>query len=270
MSEISKDAPIPSAGSTGLSSMAYPGRGIMMGMTPNGTPIVGYVLSGRSPSSKARMLYHENKDGRGVIATRATDEEVLKKGNPALLIYPVIIFDGQKIAISNGVQTELVMSAPLPEALRGPVLVNNIDITSYEPDAPNYTPRIAGELNFNQQNWVSVFHIVRRAHDSSDSIRETYRYELEPGIARIMTTYAGGNESPLLPFARDPMETAIVSNNPQELCRNLFSMLREDYRVSAVVLTWASVEYGNVSILNASDDTGKPQNSQVYLRSTPG
>ena len=254
--------------------MIYSGRGITLGMTPDGTPFAGYTLSGRSPSSKARMLYHTTEDDCVVIATKATDADVLKQGNPALLIYPVIIFDGQKLAISNGVQTKLVIKAPLPDALAVPFYIGDIDVTSYEPDAPNYTPRIAGELKPEQQSWVSVFHIVRKAEDSSDPLPSIYRYDLEPGTARTMTTYAGGNESPLLPFMSVPMETEIASDDSQGLCKHLFSMLRgagpEDYRVSAAVLTWASTARGDsiadISIINVSDDTNEPHNIKVHLR----
>lgn len=273
MGWVSRSSSVNSAEPTSLRDMVYSGRGITLGMTPNRTPFAGYTLSGRSPSSKARKLYPRTEDGRVVIATEATDPEVLQKGNPALLIYPVILFDGRKLAISNGVQTELAMKAPLPSALEVPVFVGNIDVTSYEPDAPNYTPRITGELN-DEQNWVSVFNIVKKADGSINPVRETYRYELKPGAARTMTTYAGDNESPLLPFIGAPMETSMPFDNPQELCRHLFSELRgtgsADYRVSSAVLMWGANARGDqmadISIINASDNSPEPHNSQFYLR----
>ena len=248
-----------------LSDMVYSGRGITIGMTPEGMPFVGYTLSGRSPPSKARRLEPESKGDLVIVSTRPTDESVLQKGNPALLVYPVIMANAQKIAISNGAQTALVLKAALPQALAYPTYINGIDVTSYEPD-PSHTPRVTGELKRGPQGWKSVFHIVKKADDSDEPRRKVYHYRLEPGMARTMTTYAGGNESPLLPFSVAPMRTAITLNDPQELCAYLFSELRgsgaEDYRIATAVVTRTPAERGdaiNVATLNAQVNQFHPR-----------
>ncbi len=247
--------------------MEYPGRGIIEGMAPDGRLFVAYILTGRSPPSKARRLELRAEDGCVSIETVPTDEAVLRMGNPKLLRYPAIIANARKIAISNGAQTTPVMRAQLPDALKGPVIIDGIDVSCYEPDEPNFTPRITGEVRPSQL--VSIFHKIRKEEGSSNPISETYRYELKPGMAGMMTTYAGENKSPLPPFLGPPMEMAMALNGSQELCKHLFSMLNGAYRVSTAVLIWAKTEGGvmaDVSILNASDNTDEPQRSEVLLR----
>ncbi len=237
-----------------LSDMIYSGRGITVGMTPRGNVFVGYTLTGRSPSSQARMLIKKPLLGMPSafrIETMPTNREELEKGNPALLIYPAIICFGESILVSNGAQTELLFSASqeewtatkansalsiLEEAFSSEHVVEGIDLTAFEPDAPNFTPRISACVNGRH----AAFHIVRR---QAEGKMEDYRpVELAPGEARMITTYAGGNETPLKPFTGDLLRASIESENAAALARNLFDSVRGgtspevDFRVSAAVV----------------------------------
>ena len=126
-----------------LSAMEYPGRVIIIGRGPSGSrAAVVYAITGRSPSSQARRL-ERREDG---VWVRPTDEEVLKKGNPDLLIYPAILFAAAGVAVSNGRQTADVRSRLDGAAAPGPVeiLAGSLSGWDFEPDAPIFTPRISG------------------------------------------------------------------------------------------------------------------------------
>jgi IMP cyclohydrolase len=89
-----------------IAEMEYPGRMIVVGATANKIPVVIYGLSGRSDSSKARVL---KNDGLRVF-TEPTDQEKLEKGDPALLIYNAVLSDGETTVVSNGAQTNLIQN----------------------------------------------------------------------------------------------------------------------------------------------------------------
>ncbi len=260
----------------GLSSKTYPGRVVGVGMTPNNTPFVVYGLTGRSKSSKARKLALEPKGRRLMMVTKPTDMSALQQGNVALLIYPVMMADdGRRIVISNGAQTPLALKGPLPVALMSPHKVHGIDVTSYEPDEPNFTPRITAELARRERHWLSTFLSVRRS-DGGHPLMTVNQYELVPGVARLLPTYAGGNEKErLLPFIEDPIRMDITANDPRLLCEHLYAALRgvgpEDYRVSAAVVTLSPgkrVVTAGVAIINASDNPdSKASLSGFHLKS---
>ncbi len=241
---------------TTLKDKLYSGRGITLGMTPQGNPFVGYTLTGRSPSSQARKLVYDQV--LQTIRTDVTDPEQLRQGNPALLIYPAIIAVGNnRIVISNGSQTTLLAQAPkehrdnldyFPAVPPIDVLVagmfsdtfekvsiQGIDLRTYEPDAPNFTPRISGCINRN----YGAFHIVRKS--STDAPEHSlFTFHLEPGVAKIITTYHGGNEQPLHPFRSEPLDAKIFSNDAPTLAEQLYDAIgpkdERNYRVAAAVM----------------------------------
>ena len=227
-----------------LRNMKYSGRGITIGMTPNGNPFVGYSLTGRSSSSQARRLVYD--ENLLTVRTEVTDSEQLKKGNSDLLIYPAIISVGNKIVASNGAQTNLllafvyksyVMLEPrniLYRANEEPFYINGIDVTSYEPDAPNFTPRINGCLD----DRFGAFCIIKKSEKFG--INPIYNFGLEPGKARLITTYKGGNENPLLSFDGNPLEARIDSTTTRDICESIYDAIgpkqEENYRVSSAVM----------------------------------
>jgi len=240
-----------------LKNMIYSGRGITVGMTPSGVAFIGYTLTGRSPPSQARVLVEG--ENTGVIRTDVTDPEQLKKGSPALLLYPALVRHGNLLIASNGAQTDLIYSAaenaphlvPTESLAPAPILHlaferpffmydphndRRIDLTSYEPDDPNFTPRISAAVRGN----YAAFHIVRKAGDMKEPRLQAKK--LERGCGYIITTYKGGNESPLLPFEGSLLEMKVGSNDPREIAHDLFAATQhgskpgEDYSVSAAVM----------------------------------
>jgi len=209
-----------------LASKEYSGRGITIGMTESGIPFVTYTLTGRSSSSQARVLEQEAK---GVISTKPTDEKVLNKGNRNLLIYKAIVPIQNGIVVSNGAQTDMVVdafrrvdkrnnaSSSVPEkvltkAFSSPTYVAGIDVTAYEPD-PHSTPRITGVLYGNECSFAICRKIERRNNITF------WSGTLERGKGYLMTTYEGGNESPVvLSFVGDaPLEMRIGMDTVEDI-----------------------------------------------------
>ncbi len=244
-----------------LENMVYSGRGIIVGMTPNGNPFVGYSLTGRSSSSQARKLVEGDKKGKiktGTIRTDVTDKEQLEKGSPALLLYPAIVpvlAENNSIIASNGAQTKLIYSELMRHdgADQKPSSVIRhafdrsffeydqhedrwIDITTYEPDAPNNTPRISSCVINN----IVAMNIVKKGDLGQSEIE--YINLLKPGKGKLITTYKGGNEEPLLPFEGEPLDVRIESEFPEEIVENIYEAIKggqdpgDNYRVAAAVV----------------------------------
>ncbi|MDO8628186.1 MAG: IMP cyclohydrolase, partial [Nanoarchaeota archaeon] len=218
-----------------LTAMEYPGRGIIISRSfDNQWNQLTYFLTGRSPPSKARKLVQGKTTG--TVSTQVTDEEQLKKGSRALLIYPAIMISETKksigIVASNGAQTTLLynrlrqlhnqVSNPTyqEQELEETFLGNEetklyleeephymydehsdtlIDLNSFEPDEPNWTPRINAMMQGNK----SYMHIVKRNKRG----RAEHRYFLFPeslediqGEGLLLTTYDGKNVNPLPSF----------------------------------------------------------------------
>lgn len=237
-----------------LANMEYPGRFIIAGKSfDNKFLVVSYGITGRSPPSKARKFVEE-KNTR-VIRTEVTDEEQLKKGSPALLMYPAVVsIPGGAVVASNGAQTKLLYTVLndmrgyggpdsywaahyVERAMKGPSFEHDtkddrwIDITTFEPDAPNNTPRIsliAFPLG-------ACFYIVK----NKGGIREDsfYPFDLyDKGKGRFISTYNGENRNPLPAFIGDPLELRIPGANPKETTDAIFDSLNPDVRVAVATM----------------------------------
>ncbi|MFC1728587.1 IMP cyclohydrolase [Nanoarchaeota archaeon] len=249
-----------------LSQMIYSGRGVIVGRTPSGNDYVGYSLTGRSPSSQARVLV-EGKNTKTII-TDVTDRKQLEEGSPALLLYPAFAqFEGQEgkryLIASNGAQTKLIYSAirnsggdinivdAIKTAFSTPVFEYDkkddkwIDITTYEPDEPNNTPRVSAcLLSDSKHNHSQAVLFITRAKGTEEGIErddDAFANVINNGQGRLLTTYAGGNESPLHPYNRHPSDIVIGSETPEDIAQAIFAAIKggakpeDDYQVSAAV-----------------------------------
>ena len=231
-----------------LAEMDYPGRFIIIGkdMNENGYNFVVYGLTGRSASSQARTIEYDAKNK--VFYTKPTDKETLSKGIQSLLLYPAIMETEEGIAVSNGFQTNLVytfmrnfqkIDMPtqiLESALTEDFLVYDpntkkpIDVTSYEPDEPNYTPRISGCI----KKGSGALHIVKK--EDGESNKYLFPVELEPGKGKLIATYSGENKNPLPAFEGRPLDIEILGKTPTEIAEAVYNALNPDFRVSVAVL----------------------------------
>jgi len=241
-----------------LKDMFYSGRTIIPGRTPKGNYFFGYALTGRSPSSQARELVEGDKTR--TIRTNVTDPKQLEKGNPALLLYPALVNIGPALLASNGAQTGLLYSTArntgallgtdsvysqdvIKQAFKKPVWIYDqkndewIDITTYEPDNPNFTPRINGvTVNYN-----TALHIVKRSEEERNE--EIHKFDLSSGEGRFISTYKGGNENPvLLPFEGKPIPVSINSENPHDIAESIYEAIgggelpTDNFRVASAVM----------------------------------
>jgi IMP cyclohydrolase len=239
-----------------LSAMVYPGRFIILGRDEIGEQgIVVYGIMGRSLSSQARKL--ELVGDR--IVTKPTDQDVLKKGNPELLIYPAIIFS-RGIAVSNGNQTtnidEQLRKTAEPKGILNRALRN----WDFEPDPPIFTPRIGGYL---LSSFEAALGIVRRGEDGS-SQRTVFDFVLSPGQGQMICTYAGKNGMPLRPFNSSPLELTVVQRTAKDLAESVYQALepkngKQDLRVSVACVFSRSLgkEGSEIFIINRASRMAK-------------
>ena len=211
-----------------IRQMTYPGRLIILGMSPAGHRVALYAITGRSPSSQARRLIADDQSAR--IFVRPTDEATLRTGNPDLLVYPAIVC-GQGIAVSNGTQTEAVFSCLSAEAYPVAALDAALRDWHYEPDAPNFTPRISGCITRG-----AALCIIKRAADGS-SVRSFFEVPLIPGTGKMIATYTGRNHDPLPSFAGEPQDVAVPWTTPAAAAQALYEALApqsggSDFRVA--------------------------------------
>jgi IMP cyclohydrolase len=206
-----------------LKNNAYPGRGIIMGLAPNGERVQIYWLTGRSENSKNR-IFVQNKDDS--VSTKPFDEKKLK--DPSLIIYtPLRAVNGVHI-ISNGDQTDTIA-----EFLKnGKTAEEALKTRTYEPDAPNYTPRISGVFYPNASYALSIL----KANGKENPKRESVFIEKESGTAGIgemLTTYEGDSD-PLQSFIGLP-RLMPIKNTAQENLDFYWNMLNPKYRISILV-----------------------------------
>ena len=241
----------------GLTAMEYPGRVIIVGRNAAGTrTAVLYAITGRSPSSQARRL--EVRDGG--IWVRPTDEEVLKKGNVDLLVYPAVLFSDRGIAVSNGKQTSAIRSALDGPPASGPVetLARSLADWAYEPDAPIFTPRISGCV---LPAPAAALSVIKRA-PGGEPLRGYYEIPLGAGRGRLIATYDGVNKDPLASFPGDPVEVGLDASDADGLASAAYEALGprpggRDLRVAVACLCAGDIARSafDVAVINRHERT---------------
>lgn len=184
-----------------LKQNAYPGRGIVIGQSANGKyAVTAYFIMGRSENSRNRVFV---EDGDG-IRTQAFDPS--KLSDPSLIIYAPVRVLGNKTIVTNGDQTDTIYELmdkqmTFEQALR---------TREFEPDAPNYTPRISGIMHVDQGNYSYAMSILKSNNGNGDSCnRYTFAYQ-QPvaGEGHFIHTYQCDGD-PLPSFEGEPKLVAI-------------------------------------------------------------
>ncbi len=203
----------------------YPGRGIVLGRTSDGTKAVAaYFIMGRSANSRNRIFV---EDGNG-IRTQAFDES--KMEDPSLIIYAPVRVLGNKTIVTNGDQTDTIYEG-MDHQL---TFEQSLRSRSYEPDAPNYTPRISGILHIENGCFNFGMSILKKAPEGKSCNRYTFAYENPaPGEGRFLHTYLGDGD-PLPSFEGEPKRVRIPDDI--ESCKDLiWNSLNEENKVSLFV-----------------------------------
>ncbi|MCH5150455.1 MAG: inosine monophosphate cyclohydrolase [Spirochaetales bacterium] len=218
-----------------LKNNVYPGRGIVQGLSKDGKKLVQiYWIMGRSENSRNRIFIEEN----GFVRTAPFN--ALKMKDPSLIIYyPVRFLNGCHI-VSNGDQTDTVY-----EGLKKNIcFVESLAARKFEPDAPNFTPRITGLIDLNDKQHIFHFSILRCTYGDGKACERLYfSYEtVEPGFGFCVHTYEG-DANPLPSFARCPYHVPLFDDNLEKY----WNILNADNLVSLLVKT-IDCETGKVEI----------------------
>ena len=209
-----------------LKANAYPGRGIIVGRSADGTKAVtAYFIMGRSSNSRNRIFV---EDGEG-IRTQAFDESKLE--DPSLIIYAPVRVLGNKTIVTNGDQTDTIYECmdrqmTFEQALR---------TREFEPDAPNYTPRISAVMHIENGEYNYAMSILKSNNGSPESCnRYTFAYENPAaGEGHFIHTYLCDGD-PLPSFEGEP-KLISVSDDMEEFTDLLWNSLNEDNKVSLFV-----------------------------------
>ena len=209
-----------------LANNAYPGRGIIIGRSEDGTKAVtAYFIMGRSENSRNRVFV---EDGEG-IRTQAFDPSKLT--DPSLIIYAPVRVLGNKTIVTNGDQTDTAFDG----MAEGKSFEQSLRVRQYEPDGPNYTPRISGVLQVEDGQFHYAMSILKSNNGDPDgNNRYTFTYENpKAGEGRFIHTYMqDGN--PLPSFEGEPKWIAIDCDI-DNFTKMLWENLNEDNKVSLFV-----------------------------------
>lgn len=210
-----------------LSENTYPGRGIVIGKSADGkSAMFAYFIMGRSENSRNRVF--ERFDGG--MRTKAFDES--KLSDPSLIIYNPYLQIGDVDIITNGDQTNTVYDFLNDNKTFEDALMTR----EFEPDAPNFTPRISGVLNYDFANadFAYKLSILKSANGNPDACnRYFYSYKPLDGIGHFIHTYkCDGN--PIPSFYGEPEEVTLP-NTAKELADLCWNNLNEDNKVSLFV-----------------------------------
>ena len=209
-----------------LKNNAYPGRGIVLGKTPDGKKAVAaYFIMGRSSNSRNRVFV---EDGEG-IRTQAFDPS--KMEDPSLIIYAPVRVLGNKTIVTNGDQTDTIYEGMDKQM----TFEQSLRSREFEPDGPNYTPRISGIMHIENGHYNYAMSILKSNNGDPESCcRFTFAYENPAaGEGRFIHTYMHDGD-PLPSFEGEPKPVEI-SGDIDAFTKEVWESLNEENKVSLFV-----------------------------------
>ncbi|MDR0531937.1 MAG: IMP cyclohydrolase [Oscillospiraceae bacterium] len=213
---------------TYLNGNTYPGRGLLIGLHSDGqNAVVAYFIMGRSENSRNRIFV---KDGSGL---RTTPYDASKMTDPSLVIYSPVRILGNHVIVSNGDQTDTIYeylqaNKSFEQALRS---------RTYEPDAPNYTPRISGMLVKKPRHTFTYKLSILKASESAQKVCQRFFYEYEEpvvGEGHLIHTYMRDGNPVIPSFVGEPVRVAI-SGSVDAYTRTLWNALNHENKVALFV-----------------------------------
>jgi len=218
-----------------LKNNEYPGRGIVIGKSEDGRSIaIAYFIMGRSANSRNRVF---TEDGDTVTIYPADSSKV---EDPSLIIYSPIRKIGDNLIVTNGDQTDTIY-----DFMRdGNTFEEALETREFEPDGPNWTPRISGVVTLDESESYKMSILKSQDADGSDCARYTFSYKLQNGLGHFIHTYKE-NGNPIPAFEGEP-ERVAIPNTAEELKQLIWDNLNEDNKISLYVryidVTGRSVE----------------------------
>ena len=208
-----------------LENNTYPGRGIVIGKSADGKKAVAaYFIMGRSQNSRNRVF--AEKDGE--VFTEPFD--VSKVQDPSLIIYAAVRQFENNLIVTNGNQTDTIYDG----LKAGKSFSESLETREFEPDAPNYTPRISGVLTFADGDFTYQMNILKSIDaEGTACARYTFAYPAKAGLGHFIHTYVGDG-NPIPTFQGEPERVAIGSDIDQ-VTGELWQSLNNDNKISLYV-----------------------------------
>lgn len=210
-----------------LCSNVYPGRGILLGKSADGkNAVIAYFIMGRSENSRNRVFVEDGD----CIRTQAFDESKLE--DPSLIIYAPVRVLGNKTIVTNGDQTDTIYHLMNQQQ----TFEQSLRTREFEPDAPNYTPRISGIVKITDGEMNYALSILKSADGNPDCCqRFTFTYSNPVnGTGHFIHTYmTDGN--PLPSFEGEPKLVEIGNDDIDAFADKLWNSLNKDNKVSLFV-----------------------------------
>lgn len=204
---------------------SYVGRGIVIGKSADGKKACSaYFIMGRSANSRNRVFTEKN----GAIFTEPFDTS--KVEDPSLIIYAAIRQHENKLIVTNGDQTDTIYDG----IAAGNSFADALTTREFEPDAPNFTPRISGMVTFADGDFTYDMSILKSADAQGSACnRYTFSYPALAGLGHFIHTYVcDGN--PIPTFQGEP-ERVCIPNDIDEFTTGLWNALNEDNKISLYV-----------------------------------
>ncbi len=205
-----------------LKNNEYPGRGIVLGKSADGKKAVApYFIMGRSANSRNRVFTEKN----GAIYTEPFDASRVE--DPSLIIYAAVRKYGDCLIVTNGDQTDTIY-----EGLRDGLFFGKaLESRCFEPDAPNFTPRISGMVTFANGDCSYRMSILKSIDaEGSDCARCGFSYPAKAGLGHFIHTYVC-NGNPIPTFQGEP-ERVAIPDCIERFTDTLWNSLNEDNKIS--------------------------------------
>lgn len=203
----------------------YVGRGIVIGKSSEGKKAAtAYFIMGRSANSRNRVFTVKN----GEVFTEPFDAS--KVEDPSLIIYAALRKFENKLIVTNGDQTDTVYDG----IVTGKSFSESLESREFEPDAPNFTPRISGMLTFGENDFKYEMSILKSLDENgSDCARYTFSYPSKAGLGHFIHTYVtDGN--PIPTFQGEP-ERVAIPDSIDEFADEIWNYLDENNKISLYV-----------------------------------
>ena len=213
-----------------LSKTTYPGRGILLGRSADGLrAVIAYFIMGRSENSRNRVFTPKE----GGVVTEAADPA--KMTDPSLIIYaPVRVADAQTTIVTNGDQTDTIADS----LSQGKTFEEALRTRSFEPDAPNLTPRISGLMTVGDGRMRYRLSIIKSNNGDAQSAQRFFFEYPQPiaGEGSLIHTYAGEGD-PLPSFEGEPVCVSVYCADIDQFSTTLWNALDMQNKVSLFVRT---------------------------------
>lgn len=203
----------------------YVGRGIVIGKSSDGQKAAtAYFIMGRSANSRNRVFTVKN----GEVFTEPFDAS--KVEDPSLIIYAALRKFENRLIVTNGDQTDTVYDG----IVTGKSFSESLESREFEPDAPNFTPRISGMLTFGENDFKYEMSILKSLDENgSDCARYTFSYPSKAGLGHFIHTYVtDGN--PIPTFQGEP-ERVAIPDSIDEFADEIWNYLDENNKISLYV-----------------------------------